>query len=83
MTRDEIIRQKAALDALDRLGRLTEEAIVEHVGLVQCRPLPTVAGKALIQNLIDKDWVGTFKDPVLEVQYYVITANGRVALKAM
>ena len=83
MKPDEIIQFKAALTALDRLGKLTAPAITNHVALAQCRPLPDIDGQHLIRKMIDKDWIGSYTDPVLEIIYYVIKPDGRNALLSM
>jgi len=83
MTPDEIIQVKAALNALDRVGRLQEKTLLDHIEIAQCQPLPTMDGKRLIRKLLDKNWAGSFKDPVLEAIFYVITPDGRNALLSL
>ena len=83
MTNDEIIQVKAALGALERVGKLSKSTLLNHVGVATCKPLTTTDGELLIRKLTDKEWVGSFTDPVLEQVLYVITPIGRNALAAM
>ena len=83
MKSDEILQMKYALTALDRVGRLTEEAIINHVALAQCQPLPTMDGQHLIRKMTEKGWIGSFTDPVLERVYHAITVHGRNALLSL
>jgi len=83
MKAEKIIQKKAALNALDKVGRLSEETIRDHVGVAQGKPLPTLDCQHLIREMTGDGWIGSYTDPVLGIVYHVITQQGRDALLAM
>lgn len=78
-----IVRAKAALEALNRVGSMTGDALLNYVGVAVCQPITTLDGQLLLKHLITERWAETYTHPTFRTIYYRITIEGQTALVAM
>lgn len=84
MTNEEILQTRALLTALDRLdGGITAEALGAYVETATGRPLATAERDLMLARAVDRRFVRTYRNTILDRVLYAISDEGRVALAGL
>ena len=83
MTNDEILQTRALLTALDKLDGVTAEALGAYVETATGRPLATAERDLMLARAVDRRFVRTYRNTILDRLLYAITDEGRVALSGL
>ncbi len=83
MTNEEILQTRALLTALDKLDGVTAEALGAYVETATGRPLATAERDLMLARAVDRRFVRTYRNTILDRLLYAITDEGRVALSGL
>ena len=83
MTNEEILQTRALLTALDKLDGVTAEALGAYVETATGRPLTTAERDLMLARAVDRRFVRTYRNTILDRILYAITDEGRVALSGL
>ncbi len=85
MTAREIWLIKCALSTLDLVGPagLSEDALMSQTAIQSQSLLTRIDKQALMNRLVEKNWIDRFKDPLTETIRWAISDDGKLALGAL
>lgn len=83
MTNEEILQTRALLTALDKLDGVTAEALGAYVETATGRPLTTAERDLMLARAVDRRYVRTFRNAIIDRVLYAISDEGRIALSGL
>ncbi len=83
MTNEEILQTRALLTALDKLDGVTAEALGAYVETATGRPLATAERDLMLARAVDRRYVRTYRNAIIDRVLYAISDEGRIALSGL
>ena len=83
MTNEEILQTRALLTALDKLDGVTAEALGAYVETATGRPLATAERDLMLARAVDRRFVRTYRNAIIDRVLYAISDEGRIALSGL
>ena len=83
MTNEEILQTRALLTALDKLDGVTAEALGAYVETATGRPLTTAERDLMLARAVDRRYVRTYRNAIIDRVLYAISDEGRIALSGL